>query len=262
MRPRLVIAADTAPDRAGYARDVLGYERAPPTTATCWPTRMSTWCRSARRTVCTARSASPRRRPASPSGSRSRSAATPARPPRSPRPPRGRRGHLHRLQLPARPRGRARARADRGRRARPDHQRARGVPQRLRQRAQGRAVLALPAGPRRQRRHGRPAQPRRRPGAVRRRPDRRGHRPLDDRPRRTADPPMGSGTHFAVIEDGEMGAVENEDYGAVLARFAANSRGAARSAPWSAPGSSSGRSAGCPSRSTAPMARRAGTSSG
>ena len=37
---------------------------------------------------------------------------------------------------------------------------------------------------------------------------------------------MGSGTHFAVIEDGEMGTVENEDYGAVLARFASNSRGA------------------------------------
>ena len=35
--------------------------------------------------------------------------------------------------------------------------------------------------------------------------------------------PMGSGTHFAVIEDGEMGTVENEDYGAVLARFAPNS---------------------------------------
>ncbi len=28
MRPRLVHAADTAPDRAGYARDVLGYARA------------------------------------------------------------------------------------------------------------------------------------------------------------------------------------------------------------------------------------------
>src|ERR687890_1165878 len=38
--------------------------------------------------------------------------------------------------------------------------------------------------------------------------------------------PMGSGTHFAVIEDGEMGTVENEDYGAVLARFAPNARGA------------------------------------
>ncbi len=38
--------------------------------------------------------------------------------------------------------------------------------------------------------------------------------------------PMGSGTHFAVIEEGEMGTVENEDYGAVLVRFAPNSRGA------------------------------------
>jgi predicted dehydrogenase len=38
--------------------------------------------------------------------------------------------------------------------------------------------------------------------------------------------PMGSGTHFAVIEDGELGTVENEDYGAVLVRFAPNSRGA------------------------------------
>jgi predicted dehydrogenase len=34
--------------------------------------------------------------------------------------------------------------------------------------------------------------------------------------------PMGSGTHFAVIEDGEMGTVENDDYAAVLVRFAAN----------------------------------------
>jgi predicted dehydrogenase len=38
--------------------------------------------------------------------------------------------------------------------------------------------------------------------------------------------PMGSGTHFAVIEDGEMGTVENEDYAAALVRFASNSRGA------------------------------------
>ncbi len=37
--------------------------------------------------------------------------------------------------------------------------------------------------------------------------------------------PMGSGTHFAVIEDGELGEVENEDYAAVLARFAPSSRG-------------------------------------
>src|SRR5919205_2151901 len=32
--------------------------------------------------------------------------------------------------------------------------------------------------------------------------------------------PMGSGTHFAVIENGEMGTVENEDYAAALIRFA------------------------------------------
>lgn len=31
--------------------------------------------------------------------------------------------------------------------------------------------------------------------------------------------PMGSGTHFAVIENGEMGDVENEDYGGMLVRF-------------------------------------------
>ena len=32
--------------------------------------------------------------------------------------------------------------------------------------------------------------------------------------------PMGSATHFAVIEDGEMGDVENDDYVAALVRFA------------------------------------------
>jgi predicted dehydrogenase len=37
--------------------------------------------------------------------------------------------------------------------------------------------------------------------------------------------PMGSGTHFAVIEDGELGEVENEDYAAVLARFASGAVG-------------------------------------
>src|SRR5690606_37410912 len=36
---------------------------------------------------------------------------------------------------------------------------------------------------------------------------------------------MGSGTHFAVIEDGEMGRVENEDYAAALVRFAATAQG-------------------------------------
>jgi predicted dehydrogenase len=38
--------------------------------------------------------------------------------------------------------------------------------------------------------------------------------------------PMGSGTHFAVIEDGEMGTVENDDYAATLVRFAPDSRAA------------------------------------
>ena len=36
---------------------------------------------------------------------------------------------------------------------------------------------------------------------------------------------MGSGTHFAVIEDGELGPVENEDYAAALVRFADDARG-------------------------------------
>jgi predicted dehydrogenase len=35
--------------------------------------------------------------------------------------------------------------------------------------------------------------------------------------------PMGSATHFAVIENGEMGEVENDDYVAALVRFAAGS---------------------------------------
>jgi predicted dehydrogenase len=38
--------------------------------------------------------------------------------------------------------------------------------------------------------------------------------------------PMGSATHFAVIEDGELGPVENEDYAATLVRFADDARGA------------------------------------
>src|SRR6266508_3276475 len=37
--------------------------------------------------------------------------------------------------------------------------------------------------------------------------------------------PMGSATHFAVIEDGELGPVDNEDYAATLVRFAPSSRG-------------------------------------
>jgi predicted dehydrogenase len=38
--------------------------------------------------------------------------------------------------------------------------------------------------------------------------------------------PMGTGTHFAVIEGGVMKPVENEDYGAALIRFADNAEGA------------------------------------
>jgi len=37
--------------------------------------------------------------------------------------------------------------------------------------------------------------------------------------------PMGSATHFAVIENGELGPVENEDYAAALVRFADDGRG-------------------------------------
>ena len=37
--------------------------------------------------------------------------------------------------------------------------------------------------------------------------------------------PMGSGTHFAVIEDGELGEVENDDYTAALIRFAGGAVG-------------------------------------
>ena len=38
--------------------------------------------------------------------------------------------------------------------------------------------------------------------------------------------PMGSATHFAVIEDGEMGDVENDDYVATLVRFAGGAHAA------------------------------------
>ena len=37
---------------------------------------------------------------------------------------------------------------------------------------------------------------------------------------------MGQATHFAVIEDGELGDVENDDYAAALVRFSADSPGA------------------------------------
>lgn len=38
--------------------------------------------------------------------------------------------------------------------------------------------------------------------------------------------PMGTGTHFAVIEGGEQGPVENEDYGGMLIRFGSDAVGA------------------------------------
>ena len=38
--------------------------------------------------------------------------------------------------------------------------------------------------------------------------------------------PMGQATHFAVIENGELGDVENDDYAAALVRFASDSPGA------------------------------------
>lgn len=37
--------------------------------------------------------------------------------------------------------------------------------------------------------------------------------------------PMGQATHFAVVEDGELGPVENEDYAAMLVRFKADESG-------------------------------------
>ena len=49
--------------------------------------------------------------------------------------------------------------------------------------------------------------------------------------------PMASATHFAVIENGEMGEVENDDYVAALVRFAARSRrGRGRRHPGGVPG--------------------------
>ncbi len=55
LRPQLIHAADTAPDRAKYARDVLGYTGRPWTTMTCWPIRRSKSSPSARPTTSTGR---------------------------------------------------------------------------------------------------------------------------------------------------------------------------------------------------------------
>ncbi len=83
IRPRLVRAADTAPDRADYAREVLGYAEAGTdyrdvladpdvdVVSICAPNMLH-------REIGVAAAG-----PASRSGSRSRSGGTPARPPRS-----------------------------------------------------------------------------------------------------------------------------------------------------------------------------------
>ena len=198
---------------------------AAPTTARSSPTPTSTSSRSAHRTCCTGRSASPLPRPASRSGSRSRSVATPSTPADVAAAARsGRCRDLHRLQLPARPRSGAHPRADRERRARPDHQRPRGLLQRLRLRAQ--------------RAHCRGGSRRTSPAAARSVTCSATSStsmqyvvgPITDvsgllstiTPQRPILP-MGSGTHFAVIEDGELGDVENDDYAAALVRFAADS---------------------------------------
>ena len=264
LKCRLVIAADTAPDRVEYAKDVLGYERgttdyrevlADPdvdVVSICAPNMLH------REIGIAAAKAGKPFWIEKPVGRDARGDRRGRR-----RRPRGRRRHLHRLQLPPRPGDRAHARADRRRHPGPDHQHPLGVPQRLRLRAQGRAVVALPEGVLRQRRYGRPAQPRRRPGAVRRRPDRRGHRPVLDHPRRAAHPADGLGHPLR----GDRGRRDGPRGERGLRRRARPVRAelprcGAPSAPWSAPGWSSGRSADSRSRSTAPKARPSGTSSG
>ena len=177
IRPRLVHAADTAADRAEYAKDVLGYAKgstdyrdvlADPDVdivSICAPNLLHKEIG-----IAAAKAGKPfwiekpvgRDAVDTGCGRGSR--------------PRGRGRHLDRLQLPARTGSGAHSRSDRGRRAGPDHQRPGGVLQRVRLRAQRCPVLAVQEGPRRQRRARRPAQPRRRPDAVRGRPDHRGER--------------------------------------------------------------------------------------
>ena len=73
--------------------------------------------------------------------------------------------------------------------------------------------------------------------------------------------PMGSATHFAVIEDGEMGDVENDDYVAALVRFAAGSRAGGAVGTLEASRVAVGPQCALASRSTAPTAPPSGTSS-
>ena len=164
IRPGLVHAADTAPDRADYARDVLGYARgstdyrdvlADPEVdivSICAPNLLHReigiaaakagkpfWIEKpvGRDAVDTAAVAA-----AAPEAGVATSI-----------------GYNYR-HAPAVERIRE---SDRERRAGPDHQRPRGVLQRLRLRTQRGAVVAVQEGPRRQRRARRPAQPRRGP---------------------------------------------------------------------------------------------------
>ena len=140
------------------------------------------------------------------------------------RPCRGRR-HRRRLQLPARARGRPDPHARRRRLARPRHQRPLRVPQRPGRRPAGGAVVAVRrelagsgvlgdllshvadlvqyvAGP--------IAAVTAQSGIVHAR------RPIQA---------MGTGTHFDLVEGGELGAVENEDHAAALVRFTSGAIG-------------------------------------
>src|SRR3954453_8114352 len=74
--------------------------------------------------------------------------------------------------------------------------------------------------------------------------------------------PMGSGTHFAVIEDGEMGAWRTRTTAPCWPGSPPTPAVLGRWARWRSPGSSWVPSAGWRSRSMAPRVRRPGTSSG
>ena len=153
IRPRLVHAADTAPDRAEYARDVLGYARgstdyrdvlADPEVdivSICAPNLLHREIG-----IAAAKAGKPFwiEKPVGRDAVDTAAVAAAAAA--------GGCRDLDRLQLPARTRSGTHPRADRERRAGPDHQRPRGVLQRLRLRAQRGPVLAVQEGPRRQRR--------------------------------------------------------------------------------------------------------------
>ena len=187
IRPRLVHAADTAADRAEYARRRAGLRQGQHRLP-----RRAGRPRGRRRVDLRTEPAAQGDRHRRGQGRQAvldREAGRPrCRRYRCGRRggPRSRRRHLDRLQLPARARGGTHSRPDRERRAGPDHQRPRGVLQRVRLRAQRGAVLAVQEGPRRQRRARRPAQPRRRPDAVRGRADHRGQRTAVHHPHTSA----------------------------------------------------------------------------